>query len=64
MGHAVTFNYAVRDSSYGPKAISVNGKAVQFTYEENKYRQGGAIISADKFLARLNQQDNMVEIRL
>jgi len=64
MGHSVTFNYAIKESSFGPKAISINGKPVKFTYEDNKYRQGGAVIPTDQFLAMLNQQDNITEIHL
>jgi hypothetical protein len=42
----------------------MNGRAIEFTVEDNKYRQGGAVIPADLFLAKLDQQDNVVEIRL
>jgi 1,2-beta-oligoglucan phosphorylase len=64
MGHSVTFTYAVKESNFGPKAISVNGKLIQFTVEDNKYRQGGAVIPTDQFSAMLNQQDNLIEIQL
>jgi cellobiose phosphorylase len=63
-GHAVTFTYRIKESSFGPKTITVNGKEVQFRYEENKYRQGGAVIPADRFLALLDKTDNYVEIQL
>ena len=62
MGHSVTFRYAMKEDSFGPKTITVNDKPVKFTYERNKYRQGGAVIPTDQFLAMLNQQDNTVEI--
>jgi cellobiose phosphorylase len=64
MGHSVTFNYAIKESCFGPKAISINGKPIKFTYEDNKYRQGGAVIPTDQFLAMLNKQDNTIEIQL
>jgi len=64
MGHSVTFLYTIKENSHGPKAISMNGKAVEFTFEENPYRQGGAVIPADRFLAMLDRQDNVVEIQL
>ena len=64
LGHAVTFNYAVKEGNFSPKAVSINGKAIQFKYEENKYRKGGAVISAEQFLAMLDRQENIVEVRL
>jgi cellobiose phosphorylase len=64
MGRQVTFIYAVKDRNYGPRAIFINGKPAEFMYEENKYRQGGAVIPTDQFSVMLNQQDNIVEIQL
>lgn len=64
MGHQVTFNYVIKENCFSPKAISVNGSAMPFVYEENKYRQGGAVLPADQFLAVLNKQHNIVEITL
>jgi cellobiose phosphorylase len=63
-GHQVTFNYSVKKGTFSPKAISVNGKDLKFAYQENKYRQGGAVIPAERFLALLNDQMNIVEIKL
>ena len=64
MGHSVTFLYSIKENSHGPKAISMNSKAIEFTVEDNPYRRGGAVIPADRFLAMLDQQDNVVEIQL
>jgi cellobiose phosphorylase len=64
MGHPVTFIYSIKENCFGPKAVSINGKRVKFTYENNKYRLGGAVIPAGQFLARLNMQDNIIEIQL
>jgi hypothetical protein len=64
LDHAVTFNYAVKEGNFSPKAVSINGTAIQFKHEENKYRKGGAVISAEQFLARLDQQENIVEVKL
>jgi cellobiose phosphorylase len=64
MGHSVTFAYAVREECFGPKAISINGKPVSYTHQDNKYRKGGAIIRKDQFLAMLNQKDNAIGINL
>jgi cellobiose phosphorylase len=64
LGHQVTFNYSIREENFCPKAISVNGKAITFSYEENKYRKGGAEIPSDLFLSLLNMQMNSVDISL
>jgi cellobiose phosphorylase len=64
MGHAVTFSYQVTKDCCSPKQITVNGKPISFTYENNKYRQGGAVIEADLFLGMLNNSNNLVEITL
>jgi len=63
-GHPVTFRYAVKENCFGPKAISINGRQVKFTRGNNKYRQGGAVIPADQFLAQLDQQENLIEVNL
>jgi len=64
MGHAMTCIYRIKEGSFGPKAISINGNPVTFKHEDNKYRKGGAVIPTDQFLAMLNQKINTLEIRL
>jgi putative lysine transport system substrate-binding protein len=64
LGHQVTFKYVIKEDSFNPKAIFVNGNALEFNYAENKYRKGGAVISAEEFLSKLNQQNNSVVISL
>jgi cellobiose phosphorylase len=64
LGHSVTFNYAIKESCFGPKTISINGKPIKFTYKDNKYRRGGALIPTDQFSAMLNNQDNIIEIQM
>ena len=63
-GHAVTCNYAVKEGNFSPKAVSINGKTIQFVLEENKYRAGGAVMSAGQFLAMLDRRINIVYVRL
>jgi cellobiose phosphorylase len=63
-GHAITFRYSVRDGCYSPKKISINGTVVDFTYEDNIYRKGGAVIPSGRFLSLLNRQENLVEVEL
>ncbi|HEX7412191.1 MAG TPA: amylo-alpha-1,6-glucosidase, partial [Bacteroidales bacterium] len=64
IGRHTTFKYVIKEGCFSPKAISVNGIAITFSYEENKYRQGGAVVPADQFLALLNLKQNIVEIKL
>jgi cellobiose phosphorylase len=64
MGHPLTLRYAVKENSFAPKTVSVNGKPVQFTYEYNKYREGGAVILLETFLALLDLKENIVKIEL
>ena len=64
LGHPVKFIYAIKENSFGPGAILINGKSVKFTEEENKYRRGGAVIPTGHFSAMLNQQENTIEIQL
>lgn len=64
MGYPVTFKYTVQKNCFGPKAISINGKVIEFTLEENHYRTGGAVIPTDQFVGMLNQVENRIEIEL
>jgi 1,2-beta-oligoglucan phosphorylase len=63
-GSPVTFVYRVDGPGFGPRAISVNGKPVQFDREDNRYRQGGAVMPLESFMAMLEADENSVEIRL
>ena len=64
LGHPMTLKYVIKEGSFSPKAISINGNVLPFNYQENKYRRGGAVIPVETLLALLNQQVNMVEIIL
>ena len=64
LGYPITFSFAVKERTFSPKAISINGKDVNFAFEENIYRQGGAILSKDTFLSLLNEKHNTVNIEL
>ena len=63
-GYPINFSFAVKERTFSPKTISINGKDVKFAYEENIYRQGGAILSKDIFLSLLNEKHNTVNIEL
>jgi cellobiose phosphorylase len=60
----IRFIYRVEERQYSPKAININGQAVQFSFEENKYRPGGAVIPAGEFISLLEEEGNVVEVRL
>ena len=64
LGYPITFSYAVKNGTFSPSAVSINGKDINFAYEENNYRRGGAIISKDKFISMLNKQSNTVKVEL
>jgi len=64
LDHPVTFVYRVSEGEYSPKHITVNGQSVLFSREENKYREGGASIPLDELIARLNEEENIVEVTL
>jgi len=64
LGHQVTLNFRILSNCFGPKAISINGNEVNFVYEENKFRQGGAIIPVSQFLSLLNKNENTIHILL
>ena len=64
MGHSLTLKYVVKENTYNPKRILVNGKTIDFTYEDNKYRLGGAVIATEQLLTVLNQKDNFMEVHL
>lgn len=63
-GRPVVFAYRVEGQGFGPRAISVNGKAASFDIESNIYRQGGAVLPLERFMAMLEAADNRVEIRV
>lgn len=64
MGHAVTFKYSVKEACFSPKSIILNGRTLEYAFEANDYRDGGAVMAADQFLLMLDPKDNLVEIKL
>jgi cellobiose phosphorylase len=64
MGYHLTFKYTVKESNFGPKAISINGKRIVFKVEVNEFRLGGAVIRSSEFKSLLHEQENTIEIEL
>ena len=63
-GRPVTFSYRVSGQGFGPQTISVNAKPLLFKLEENRYRDGGAVVPITRFMSMLDAQDNSVEIEV
>jgi cellobiose phosphorylase len=64
LDHPVVLKYSVGNTGYSPLKILINNKEIEFNYEENPYRQGGAVMDREEFLGLLNPSDNLVEIFL
>ncbi len=64
MEHSMKFVYTIKEDFFSPKTIKINGQAIQFGIEDNKYRRGGAVIPLEQFVGMLDQQENVVEILL
>jgi cellobiose phosphorylase len=63
-GRLVTFVYRVAGPGFGPRSITVDGQAVPFDREDNRYRQGGAVIQLERFMALLGADGKRVEIEI
>lgn len=64
MNRRVSFRYEVRVNTSGPERISINGRDVVHSAENNSYRRGGAVIQASLFSTMLDRPDNSVDIYL
>jgi 1,2-beta-oligoglucan phosphorylase len=64
-GREVALRYRVRQASCGPSQIAVNGAALTITPGDgNPYRPGGCRVPGPELAARLNDQENTIEIEL
>ncbi|MCB2219554.1 MAG: hypothetical protein KQI35_04100 [Bacteroidetes bacterium] len=64
LGFPINFKYHIKIRSFGPEQITINGQSVEFTREENKYREGGIVISRDRFMAMLKPKENQIVLFL
>jgi cellobiose phosphorylase len=62
--HRVVFHYSVKECNFGPKSVTVNGKPVRFSREENPYRTGGAMIQMADLEELLDQPENEIRLAL
>jgi cellobiose phosphorylase len=60
----VVIRYSVKEGNYSPKTVKINGENIGFSYEENPYRKGGAIIKMNDFMELLNEGGNDIQIEL
>ena len=63
-GRPVTFVYRVAGPGFGPRAVTVNGQALPFEREDNRYRNGGAVIPLEHFMTLLSADGNRVEVEI
>jgi cellobiose phosphorylase len=63
-GAAVTMIFRTGRKGRGPLAVALNGQAVPFTREPNRYRTGGARVELDEIRSRLSSTENVLEISL
>jgi cellobiose phosphorylase len=63
-GHPVEVVYRVTAAGCGPVAIDLNGTAVQFAREENRYRLGGARIPLELFIGRSTGKHDQLLVTL
>ena len=64
MDYPVRFRYSVKEDNFSPKGININGEDLLFTYEENPYRKGGAVIRMNDWLGLMSEGENLILIRL
>lgn len=52
-GHPVRFLYRVIGQGFSPRAVTVGGEALALEREQNGYRDGGAVVLLEEFMARI-----------
>lgn len=63
-GYPLKLEYRVKKGNHSPRALTLNGKSLEFTAEENPYRKGGAQIPLEKFREVLQKESNTLLIEL
>jgi len=63
-GYPLELLYSVKERTFAPKGLTLNGKALSFRRDENSYREGGAVIANEEFLGMLNKEKNLLLIEL
>ncbi|MCV6630128.1 MAG: hypothetical protein OIF50_09735 [Flavobacteriaceae bacterium] len=63
-GYPLELHFRTAEDTHHPKKIKVNGQEISFTYTNNPYRNGGAVLETKKWLELLNDKENRIEIVL
>jgi len=63
-GFPLNLSYRVKNGTFAPKRILVNGSEIAFTREENPYREGAAIAGREQFIQLLKAEGNDIVIEL
>lgn len=60
----IQLQFSVKQRTHNPMAIRINNMPVSFSYKENPYRTGGAVIQKAKFIELLTEHENIIAIDL
>jgi cellobiose phosphorylase len=61
----VRYHYHIQnDIDFEVQRITINGREVEFMFDDNPYRRGGAMIPQTAFQRLLTQADNRVEVTI
>lgn len=61
---SISVVYQVLSLGHGPVSVTINGSALDFTRESNRYRTGGVRISSDSLEKHLTGSDDVMTITL
>ncbi|HEY0682690.1 MAG TPA: hypothetical protein VGD45_10195 [Steroidobacter sp.] len=63
-GKPVTVNYEIDGAGWGVGEVSVNGQSLPLTHDANPYRKGAARVERAALIAKLDQPDNAIRIKV
>ncbi len=63
-GYELEFSFEIKKGTYSPDSIIINGKSVNFEKENQKYREGGAVIKMEDFVSILNIGKNELKVKM
>ena len=63
-GNPVEVSFVTGRQGFGVKAVLLNGNPLTFIPEENPYREGGVIISKERIISLLKNENNKLKIEI
>jgi len=63
-GNPVEVSFVTGKQGFGVKAVLLNGNPLTFIPEENPYREGGVIISKERIISLLKNENNKLKIEI